>query len=704
MKNRLWTALLVGAVFAAQAGCGVSGGDTGDGTGAGGQAADQAETQAGHNGAAGGHAEDQASAHGAASRGRGAAAVGQRGEAERPEFLPLQDMPIPHTDRELPFRDSENADLRPYGAKGAGGLTSANDVGGAAAPNGESDGLRMLASPANGGTPKNVIVMVGDGMGLGQIEVARLLEHGKDGRLFMQSLPHVALSQTYSANNFVTDSAAAGTAIATGFKTNNESIGVNTEGDEVDSILDAFKAAGKKVGVVSTNTATDATPAAFSASVANRWSGQQEVARQMFDSQVDVILGGGASYFSPARQEGVDLTAKFREAGYAYAANRDELLAATGDKLLGLFHPSYMNYKLDRDEVESKEPTLTEMARKTIEVLSKGDQGFFAMIEGARIDHAAHAADIAGIWTETVEFDDAVRYVTEWAQKRNDTLVVVLADHETMGIAASEAMDVDGLKRIGVTPEYMAAQLAKDEATGQFDPQSVKDVFKTYANIELTDDEVAVFQSRVLDTEGKVYASYRVGWEIGSIIAERHHVSVMDTDVRSLSSTGGHTGNMVPIFSYGVGAERLEGIFDNTEVPKEIASIAGVNLNPTKVLIDGRKAKMAAPPIIVNQRVLLPVRDVSELLGAQVGWDDETRQVSVKKDASSIFLTVGATSGTVNGEARPLDQSILLRNDKVYVPFRFIGEALGAQLNWDPANNAVEMKTKDAAEEAAAAS
>ena len=147
--------------------------------------------------------------------------------------------------------------------------------------------------------PKNVIVMVGDGMGIGQLEVARLMEYGKDGRLNMESLDNVALMHTYSANNTVTDSAAAGTAIATGTKTNNESIGVDENGNEVKSMLDAFQARGKKVGVISTNTVTDATPAAFTASVANRWSGQAEVARQMLENEYDVLLGGGGDYFAP---------------------------------------------------------------------------------------------------------------------------------------------------------------------------------------------------------------------------------------------------------------------------------------------------------------------------------------------------------------------------------------------------------------------
>ncbi|WP_242035178.1 alkaline phosphatase [Mesobacillus harenae] len=421
--------------------------------------------------------------------------------------------------------------------------------------------------------PKNVIVMVGDGMGIGQLEVARLLEHGRDGRLFMESLENVALMHTYSANNNVTDSGAAGTAIATGTKTNNESIGVDAEGNEVKSMLDAFQARGKKVGVISNNTVTDATPAAFTASVANRWSGQEEVARQMLAAEYDVLLGGGASYFGPKKQNGVDLVAEFQENGYAFASDRDQLNSVgTPDKLLGLFHSSYMNYKTDKDDVNSQEPTLNEMTKKGIEVLSQGKDGFFLMVEGARIDHASHAADATGIWKETVEFDSVVEEVVNWAKDRNDTLVVVLADHETMGISATETMDIEGLKAIDVSPEFMAGKLVQENGT--VTDESIKSVFKEYANIDLTEAEVAELKNNIKDTDGKVYAAYRTGWEIGSVIAKHNNVGVVSREIRAEGATGGHTGNMVPVFATGLGSERFEGVLDNTEVIKLIAEAA----------------------------------------------------------------------------------------------------------------------------------
>lgn len=427
-------------------------------------------------------------------------------------------------------------------------------------------------------SPQNVIIMVGDGMGLGQLEIARLLQYGRDGRLFIETLPHTALVHTYSANNHVTDSAAGGTALSLGKKTNNEMIGVTPDGEKSDSILMKFKKDGKATGVVSTNTITDATPAAFTAHVPNRWAGQPEIARQQFQKQIDVLMGGGGEYFTRENQDGVDLVKKFKEKGYSHVTTRSGLMKANGSKLLGLFHPSYMNFKLDRIQLKSNEPSLAEMTQKTIETLSKNQRGFFAVIEGARIDHASHAADFTSIWKETIEFDDAVKTAVSWAKENGRTLVLVVADHETMGISATEAMDIQALKKVMASTEYIASQLKKENGSDQFTAESVKHAFRHYAGIPLTEDKVDEFNKRVLDKQGKVYGSKRIAWEVGSMIAEHCHAGSSGRNIRALSSTGGHTGNMVPIFAYGIGSEVFDGIMDNVDIPRKIAQLMGYSL------------------------------------------------------------------------------------------------------------------------------
>ncbi|MGE7183691.1 alkaline phosphatase [Peribacillus sp. NPDC006672] len=429
-------------------------------------------------------------------------------------------------------------------------------------------------------TPRNVILLIGDGMGLGAIEIARQMEYGKTGILHLEKLEHVALMRTYSANNYVTDSAAGGSAIATGIKTNNESIGVDANGSEVDSVLDAFQAKGKKVGIISTNMVVDATPAAFGASVSNRWTGGANIARQLFDNRIDVILGGGSSYFEADKQKGEDLIAKFKNAGYGIATTKKELSSVNKpDKLLGLFHPTYMNFKLDKEVLHSQEPSLPEMTSKAIDILSKGDKGFFLMSEGARIDHMEHAADITGIWKETIEFDQTVKEVVNWAKNRNDTLIVVLADHETMGTSASETMDITALKKIRVSSEYMSKQLTFDK-NNEINPDSVVSAFKKYAHISLTDQEVHQFINNVKNNRTLVYPQHQIDWEIGSTIAKHHKAGVADRSIRAASSTGGHTANMIPVFASGPGSEAFDGVIENTDVSKIITKAAGVPFTP----------------------------------------------------------------------------------------------------------------------------
>ncbi|MFE8702516.1 alkaline phosphatase [Cytobacillus sp. FJAT-54145] len=426
--------------------------------------------------------------------------------------------------------------------------------------------------------PKNVILMVGDGMGVGQLEVASLFEHGKEGKLFLESLPQVALARTFSNNNSVTDSAAGGTALATGIKTNNGMLGVSPDGTEVDSILDLFKQHGKKVGVISTHMVVDATPAAFTSSVKNRWDGQPEIARQQLKNEVDVILGGGSHFFQPEQQGGVDLIKKYQEKGYTYVRNRSELKKYEGDKLLGLFHPSYMSFKLDRDDLESEEPNLIEMTKKAIEVLSKEDKGFFLMVEGARIDHASHATDLTSIWKETIEFDDTVKYVVNWANRDQETLVVVVADHETMGITLTEKLNVEALKKIGVSTTFIASQLKKKNHSEEYTTKSVRQAFKNFAHIELTDQQIHSFNQDIIRARGKVYSAFQTEWHIGSTISNYYHGGAINLENRTLGNTGGHSANMVPVFAYGKGASIFNGVINNTDIPKNIAHLMGYEM------------------------------------------------------------------------------------------------------------------------------
>jgi alkaline phosphatase len=412
---------------------------------------------------------------------------------------------------------------------------------------------------------KNVILMVGDGLGIGQIDMTRYMAGGKDHELELMKLPNIGLMMTSSTEG-VTDSAAAGTAMATGHKVYNGAVGMNKNGAELDSVLDFAEVRNKATGIISTNTVTDATPAAFTASVKDRGMGG-EIAKQILNNDVEVVLGGGREDFME-EEAGEDLIAKAKKMGYQYVSDKKQLerVIPMNGKVLGLFNNSYMNYIQDRDEVDSQEPSLLEMTTKAIDVLSEDEDGFFLMAEGARIDHASHAADVPGVVAETLDFDASVKYAVDWAKENGDTMVVVVADHETLGFSVTEPINKEALMNIEVSPEYMAGQLVETEAGNAYKIDSIQSVFKEYADIELTEAEARDFNSNIVnEDDGSLYYQYKVGWQVGSVIAEKYNVGVVSADIRAKSDTGGHTLNSVPIFAFGPGSKNFNGVMQNTE-------------------------------------------------------------------------------------------------------------------------------------------
>lgn len=440
-------------------------------------------------------------------------------------------------------------------------------------------GSRATAQPTKPQGVKNVIYLIGDGMGIGETTMARQALVGSMERLNFEKFPNVSVVTTFSADakyNNVTDSAAAGTALATGHKTLNQRIAVDENGVAWETLLEAAQREGKKVGIISTNTVYDATPAAFTAHDAAR-SSSAAIALQIATKGVDVILGGGADYFKPAKQNGRDLVAEMKAQGYTYVTNKDELLAAKGGKLLGLFTPGYMNYVLDRDDYGSKEPTFPEMVKKALETMQNDPDGLFLMAEGARIDHAAHAADAGDMIEEVREFSEGIDVALEWAKTHPDTLIVVGADHETGDLGVTEQIDWNYLKSVTVSAEYIGLKFQKD-ANGLPTKDSIKSVMKEYAHIDMTDAQVDDLYTRITPG-GKYSASYKVGYEVGTYLAMRAGVAFINTDQRAQSvNTGGHTGNQLVFYATGAKSEGFNGILDNTDIAKKIAAAMGVTL------------------------------------------------------------------------------------------------------------------------------
>ncbi len=291
-------------------------------------------------------------------------------------------------------------------------------------------GTRTLADDPATTPPRNVIYFIGDGMGPEQVKAARLYA---GGALSFEGFPNQGRVRTYSANNSVTDSAAAGTALATGVKVNNEVVGMRIPGKRQDilNLTEWSKFWGKSTGVVTSSYMTDATPAAFGAHAAKR-SHSIEIARDFLQqSRPNVLLGGGgnfAEFVDPAK------------AGYTVVRNRTELKAfepQTADFFVsGIFGDSGdgMPYEYKSEKEYETLPHLSEMTAKALDLLDDDPDGFFLMVEGAKIDKACHGHQLERAVFEAIEFSKAVKAAQKWAAGRSDTLILVTADHETGGL------------------------------------------------------------------------------------------------------------------------------------------------------------------------------------------------------------------------------------------------------------------------------
>lgn len=307
--------------------------------------------------------------------------------------------------------------------------------------NSYSQDISFYTPPANsnsytnidGRIVKNVIMFIGDGMGINIMQAARLKAVGADGKLFIEKLPILGKKTTHSADKLITDSAATATAMSTGYKTNNGMIGYSPDGKWLPTLLEMARDRGMATGLVATSGVTHATPASYAAHVEDR-DNYFKIAEQMFDTRVNVLLGGGREYFIPQttkgskRKDGKDILKDFLDAGYSYATNNDELWAAQGEYILGFFQDGAL------DTISPDEPSVLSMTLKALEVLSKDDDGFFLMVEGSQIDWEAHDNELEKTIRQLLLFDMAVKAGYDFARQLGNTLIVVTADHETGGL------------------------------------------------------------------------------------------------------------------------------------------------------------------------------------------------------------------------------------------------------------------------------
>lgn len=366
----------------------------------------------------------------------------------------------------------------------------------------------MAANTATAAPAKNIIFFLGDGMGPVTQTAARIYAGEKAGltmpeshKLAMEQLGYAARIKTYSEDAQTTDSAPGMASYITGQKSKNEVISMTADtnpndatgkpyqtngdstcpetgnGQPVESLLETLKAKDYGTGIVSTTRITHATPATTYAHVCNR-NAENTIAAQMVPNGVgyntklgsdgmDVVLGGGRRHFlsiteGGRRNDTRNLVNEMKSAGYTYVSSGTELSAvnlANTEKLLGLFNSSDLNYDLDRVKDQIDEPSLAEMTKAAIEILSRNENGYFLMVEGGRIDHALHGTNAKRALEDTLAFDDAIKAAVETVDLEN-TLIIVTADHDH--VMAFNGYSKIGNPILGLMRDYVSGGLTKD--------------------------------------------------------------------------------------------------------------------------------------------------------------------------------------------------------------------------------------------------
>lgn len=446
--------------------------------------------------------------------------------------------------------------------------------------------INPLTTKADEKKVKNVIYLIADGMNDGILTAAKYYKDIQDGTLGNDKLAMDSIRsgfvKTAWANGPITDSAPAATALSSGYKTNPGVVGLNTEGTPQASILEAAELNGLATGIIATAEITHATPAAFSAHVENR-KDYNSIMKQQLYKDIEVVLGGGSLFFESTgggkRKDGKDLTEDIKDLGYDYVTTKSEMNESSSDKLWGLFAEKDLAYDFDRVSQEIEEqPSLAEMTEKAIEVLEKDEDGFFLMIEGSKIDWAAHANDPAGAIGDILAFDDAVQVALDYAKENQDTIVVVTTDHANSGFSIGNESTTSGYNDLTFEESIMqikdfklSAEKFTSLAEGKSDEEIKELIKKYYGYTDITSEEL----------------EYAKNGQINEVMKIRGKLGY---------TTGGHTGGDVYLGVYApAGVEKLRGTVDNTEIPKYIASNLELNLDSaSETLYQDIKEKVEA--------------------------------------------------------------------------------------------------------------
>ena len=444
---------------------------------------------------------------------------------------------------------------------------------------------------------KYVFYFIGDGMGVNQVNGTEAYRAELEGRigttpLLFAQFPYATMATTYSATNGVTDSAASGTALATGKKTKNGVIGMQADQQTpVNSIAVRAQEAGARVGIATSVSIDHATPASFYAHVASR-SDYYNIGRQLISTGFDFYAGSDFMKPTGKKPEEGSLYEQCEKAGYTLArgykeyrkkARKAAKMVLLQDEAASRRDRSAIPYAIDR---EKGDLTLTEITRAGINFLAKdADKGFFFMVEGGKIDWACHANDAATTFAEIEDFDNAIRVAYEFYEQHPDeTLIVVTADHETGGFVLGTgqyALNLQALKHQRMSVNKLSNKLnelrreTNNKVSWEMAKQLPAEHFGLWNPLKLSKRQEARLRKAYDDNFQNQEAAYdasmyqkdeRLATAAKEIINEIAMVGWM---------SGSHSNGYVPVFSIGAGAEKFCHRTDNAELPQKIAEAAG---------------------------------------------------------------------------------------------------------------------------------
>lgn len=562
------------------------------------------------------------------------------------------------------------------------------------------------AFAAGDGSIKNIIYMIPDGGGMVPFYLANDLKKAggwdrnvypystdtDDGEMYILQYLVGGLT-TRSANSPVTDSAAGGTALSSGYKTNNYHVGIDPQKKPHASILEAAQYVGKKTGMVTIYEWTNATPAAFSAHAPDR-TDYADMSEQIVNQGIDVVLGGG---FGAAKWGSIK-EAEVR--GYNIIDTKEKLAnVKAGDKIWGNLVSDSFPYDIHNDETT---PTLAEMTKAAITALDSGDNGFFLMVEGSRVDGGGHNNYALGMVSDFLAFDAACKVAIEYAKGRNDTLVVICPDHDTGGMntpantnstvqmlkQGKEPTDVtwetDGhTARNGGLFVYVPAGVAYPRGiTG--DLIGTNGAYETYVidNTELAPYMAGFMGVNLDDISSKLFVDVtdlgRYSSDTGMFIFNSDEYSVM---AKSNTSSATIDGEEVSL-----NGQVILHINNRFYVPQILLDRIGYEApspDEVKVIVNGEKVVFDVKPIIEEGRVLVPVRAIFEKLGASVTWDGNTRTVFSEMGDRKVSMVIDDASVNVNGEKRVIDVPARIIDGRTLVPVRAVSESYNCNVAWD---------------------